>query len=654
MRCAVRLSHEPFSPMSDPIKHECGLALVRLRKNLSYYQEKYGSMTYGLDLLNLLMIKQRNRGQDGAGMAVVKTDMPMGEAYLTRRRSVKKDSVAVLFEEINLSVNRLRKRRRNDGWPDEIDAKRQSPFLGELYLGHLRYGTHGQQGMSACHPYVRHNMAATRTLVLAGNFNLTNADQIFSDLIRYGLRPVGVSDTLTVLEKIGHYLDRENDRLLALLKQENPKLEGKPLADQVASRLDLPSVFRAASKGWDGGYALAGLLGHGDAFVARDPNGIRPAFYYEDDEVVAFASERPALTTVFNVEPDAIKIVEPGHLLVIRQDGSTQQSSVRAKADLHQCTFERIYFSRGNDSDIYQERKQLGRNLAARTLDLIDWDIENTVFSFIPNTAEIAFLGLVEEVDRLVRQRNAQTIWQQHEAGTLTRAALDRLISIMPRVEKSAHKDQKVRTFITRDGKRTGLISHVYDITRGSVRPTDTLVVLDDSIVRGSTLKNSIITMLSRLKPRRLIIASSAPPICYPDCYGIDMSELGRFVAFQAAVQIHKDNGNQKLLDDVYSDCQAQKEKPVGEFANHVQRIYEPIDLESLSAMIAQLIRPTDIEWTGDLEILYQTVDGLRDALPEHTGDWYFTGRYPTPGGFRVLNTAYLNFYENRAGRSYS
>ncbi len=637
--------------MSDPIKHECGLAVVRLLKPLSHYRAKYGSAAWGLDKLQLLMIKQRNRGQDGAGVAVVKFDMPMGEPYIFRKRSAKKDAVSVVFEEIHKDLSKIAK-RKHTGRPDER-LKKRFEFIGELYLGHLRYGTFSDDGVATCHPYVRHNTAATRSLVLAGNFNLTNADQIFSELIGYGLRPVGVSDTLTVMEKVGHYLDRENDHLLVELARQMPGLAGEDLAREVSDRLDIPAVLRRASKDWDGGYVFSGLIGNGDAFVYRDPNGIRPVFYYQDDEIVAVASERAALTTVFDVEPEEIRFIGRGAALVIRHNGEIAEHQIKEPGELRQCTFERIYFSRGNDKAIYGERKSLGRQLAQRTLEAVKFDTEHTVFSFIPNTAETAFLGLIEETERIMRHRNAEEIWRLSEAGRLTREDVLRLTNGIPRVEKAAHKDQKVRTFITQDVQRSDLISHVYDITRGVVGPDDTLVVLDDSIVRGSTLRNSIITMLSRLNPRKIIVLSSAPPIMYPDCYGIDMSELKRFVAFEAAISIRREEGRQSLIDDVYESCKAQVGLPLGAYQNHVERIYDGISLECLSAKIAEIIRPVTIDWQGELQIIYQSIEGLRASLPRHTGDWYFTGRYPTPGGYRVLNNAFINYYENRTGRSY-
>lgn len=637
--------------MSDEIHHHCGLALVRLRQPLSYYRRTYGSVSWGLDKLHLLMIKQRNRGQDGAGVAVVKFDPPMGHQYIQRRRSDANDPVETVFGDLHRKMRHLH-RAGNENLSDE-QLKRRFAFLGELYLGHLRYGTHGEDGQAACHPYVRKSNWATRNLVLAGNYNMTNADEIFDKLVGYGLHPVGVSDTLTLLEKIGHFLDEENHRVYRCLRENEPDLQGQALARRIGLSIDLTDVLRQASPDWDGGYTLVGLVGHGDAFVCRDPNGIRPAFYYVSDDVAAMASERVALTTVFNVPASDIQTVEPGHVLLIPREGEIRQEQFTTPGPLTQCTFERIYFSRGNDPDIYAERKRLGKNLAPTTLDAIDHDLEHTVFSFIPNTAETAFLGLIAGIESIVRDRHAQEIWELHRDGTLTREDVARLVNGQPRIEKATHKDQKVRTFITQDRARHDLVSHVYDITRGSVEPGDTLVVMDDSIVRGTTLRDSIVTMLTRLNPRRIIVLSSAPPICYPDCYGIDMSELGRFVAFQAAVAIVRERGDAQLLDDVYEACRAQADRPARQIENHVRRIYDGIEPEDLSRQVARTVRSPDVRWDGELRVIYQTIDGLRQAMPAHTGDWYFTGDYPTPGGFKVLNTAYINFHENKTGRSY-
>lgn len=661
--------------MSDFIGHECGLALIRLRQPLSYYREKYGTPTWGLDRLHLLMIKQRNRGQDGAGAACVKLGVPMGNPYLLRKRSNQAgDPGQAVFDDIYremystgceagcgrgpaaLNGNHQRVSQALALLSDD-DLKASFDFLGELYLGHLRYSTHGEDdSLSACHPHVRHSNWASRSLAIAGNFNLTNADELFAKLVAYGLRPVGVADTLTLLEKIGHFLDCENDRILKRLADQDPRLAGAELAAELARRINLISVFENAAKDWDGGYMIAGLVGHGEAFVLRDPSGIRPGFYYENDEVIAMASERSALCTVFNVEPAQVNVVKPGHLLWLRYDGSIVHEQYTQPREEKQCTFERIYFSRGNDPDIYRERKALGRELAASTLAAIDNDIEHTVFSFIPNTAETAFLGLLEEVGRSARRQRADELWQLYEAGRLTRADVDRLmLNGVPRVEKAAHKDQKMRTFIMQERLRADLVSHVYDITRHCLNPGDTLVVLDDSIVRGTTLRESIVTMLCRLNPARIIILSSAPPIKYPDCYGIDMSELGRFVAFQAAVKVVRDRGQHALIDEVYAQCKAQAatQRADRPQQNLVKRIYDEVSEGDLARAVSELVRPTDVGWAGRLDVIYQSIENLRRAIPKHTGDWYFTGDYPTPGGYRVVNRAFINYYENRCGRSY-
>lgn len=637
--------------MSDPIKHECGVALIRLRQPLSYFREKYGTPTWGLDKLQLLMIKQRNRGQDGGGIAGVKTGMPVGAQYICRKRSPSADPSEEIFGEIHEQMAARSDAAEIETLSDR-ELKSRYEFLCDAYVGHLRYGTHGENSLATCHPYVRHSNWPMRSLVMCGNFNLTNADEIFAKLVSYGLRPVGVSDTLTLMEKIGHFLDVEHRRLQELVVAEEPALDGPTMTSRIGAMLDIAAVLRRASKDWDGGYVLAGLIGNGDSFVCRDPHGIRPAFYLATDEVVAVASERAALTTVFNVDPDDVRAIQPGHVLSVRADHTWDERPFVEDREIRRCSFERIYFSRGNDASIYQERKALGRNLARVALDATKANIANTVFSFIPNTAEIAFLGLVEEVERIVRTEAAADVCSALDAGTLTADAIKELAMLRVRVEKACHKDQKVRTFITQDGHRGDLVSHVYDITRHSVTPDDTLVVLDDSIVRGTTLRDSIVTMLSRLQPKRIVVLSSAPPICYPDCYGIDMSELGKFVAFEAAIAVRRDRNEQHIIDEVYSACceQATAGKPM---VNHVARIYADITHEALSAKISELLRPKNVDWSGDLQIIYQTIEGLHAALPEHRGDWYFTGEYPTEGGYRVVNTAFINFYEHKSGRSY-
>jgi amidophosphoribosyltransferase len=528
------------------------------------------------------------------------------------------------------------------------------PHLGELMLGHLRYGTHGGRTITACHPYLRKNIVASRNLAVAGNFNLTNSKLLFEELMEYGLDPVGDSDTQVVLEKIGYYLDREHDHLAATMGPGSFRaLEGRELAETVSAELDLVRVLRNASDRFDGGYVFASIVGNGDLLVCRDPAGIRPAFIYRDDAVVSVASERAALVTAFNVDPDAIEELPPAHALEVKRNGAIRIEPFIDPLPVRKCTFERIYFSRGNDRDIYRERKRLGANLAERVLEAIDWNIDDTVFGFIPNTAETAFAGLREEINAVLRRRNGEELWKRIEAGTVTREDVDRLIRTRARSEKVAHKDQRLRTFITHDAARRDLVSHVYDVTRGTIAEGDTLVVVDDSIVRGTTLRESIITMLSRLSPRRIVVVSSAPPIMYPDCYGIDMSQLGRFIAFEAAVSLLHDAGEADLLDEVEARCLEQVDLAPDRMKNHVAAIYDRFSLETLSARIADLIRSDRLEWSGQIEMVYQDLPGLREAMPGHTGDWYFTGDYPTPGGYRVLNTAYLNWRKNDERRAY-
>jgi len=637
--------------MSDSIGHECGLALVRLKQPLSYFAERYGDPSWGVRRLHLLMEKQHNRGQDGAGIAVVKHDMPPGVSFMRRLRSTRHNAIERIFDTVQRDLESI---QQKNGSTNCKTLKHRCRYLGEVYIGHLRYGTHAGNTTANCHPLIRRNNTASRNLALAGNFNMTNSRELFEQLVEYGLNPVGDSDTQVVLERIGYFLDLEHRHLRTTMGPESfLQLQGRELAQAISSDLDLAKILSRASEHWDGGYAFTGLLGNGDAFTCRDPAGIRPLFYYEDDEVIAAASERPPLMSVFDAEPEDIKPVEPGHVLIIKQDGRTSHVPFIDPLPLRQCTFERIYFSRGNDPDIYNERKQLGRNLAARTLEAIDHDIEHAVFSFIPNTAETAFLGLVGETQRQVRKAHAEAFWASVEAGTPDKEAFHRMNASQVRAEKIAHKDQRLRTFITHDAARRDLVMHIYDITRNVVKPEDTLVVLDDSIVRGTTLRESIITILSRLNPKKIVVVSSAPPIMYPDCYGIDMSHLNRFIAFQAAVALLEDQGKSDLLDAIEHDCRAQAGAPPVTMVNHVRRIYDNFDLEMLSGKIAQLVRPSDVEWDGDLQIIYQDLEGLHSSMPEYTGDWYFTGEYPTPGGLDVLNRAYLNWREGLDRRAY-
>lgn len=638
--------------MSDVIGHECGLAVVRLRQPLSYYRQRYGDPTWGLKRLYLLMEKQHNRGQDGAGVAVVKFDMPPGEEYLHRARSEKHNAIERVFDEVMADVRALSDHEL-DTLP-ESELKSRCEYLGELYLGHLRYGTYSGHSKAFCHPFVRKNNTASRNLAIAGNFNMTNSRELFQRLVEFGLNPVGDSDTQVILERLGFCLDREHDYLESTIGPESFRnLRGRELADAVSNELNIRRILTKASEDWDGGYVFAGLLGNGDAFVCRDPAGIRPGFFYMDDEVVAVASERVAIATVFDIPPEKIEPIKPGHVLVIKRHGIPRQEPFHDPLPLRQCTFERIYFSRGNDPDIYEERKSLGRNLAQRLYDALGQSLDDAVFSYIPNTAEPAYVGLTEEIDHINRARRVEQLWQRIQQGDVTRDDLAGVLNGRPRTEKVAHKDQRLRTFITHDAARRSLVRHVYDITRGVVKPDDTLVVVDDSIVRGTTLRESIITMLSRLNPRRILIVSSAPPIMYPDCYGIDMSQLGRFIAFEAAVALLRERGDESILDQVQERCLAQAEKPADKHVNHVAEIYDRFSLDELSAKIAQLVRPPEIPWRGEIEIIYQTIEGLLAAMPAHTGDWYFTGRYPTPGGYKVLNTAYLNWRRQSEVRAY-
>jgi amidophosphoribosyltransferase len=638
--------------MSGRLGHECGVALVRLRQSLTYYRDRYGDPGWGLRRLYLLMEKQHNRGQDGAGMAVVKYDMPPGEEYLRRVRSDRHNAIERVFDAVMRDI--LTHQDRGFANLDDAAIKRACQFLGELYLGHLRYSTYSAHGKVNCHPYVRRHATASRSLAIAGNFNMTNSTELFNQLIEDGLNPVGESDTQVILERIGYFLDREHDDLIARMAPEPSRaFTGRDLAREVSAKLNLPGIIRSASVDWDGGYVFAGLIGNGDAFVVRDPNGIRPGYFYIDHEVVAAASERAALASVFNVDPDRIEPIKPGHVLAIKRDGDIRHEPFTEPREVRQCTFERIYFSRGNDPDIYHERKELGRNLAPKVLEALNGDVDHAVFSFIPNTAESAYMGLIDETEHMIRLRREGQIWQAIERGNVTREDLGSLVNGGVRMEKIAHKDQRLRTFITHDAARRDLVVHVYDITRGVMDPTDTLVVLDDSIVRGTTLRESIITILSRLDPARIIVACSAPPIMYPDCYGIDMSQLGRFIAFEAAVALLREGGGEALLDEVEQRCLEQAQWRPEKMRNHVKAIYDQISLAEMSAKVAQLVRPHDIAWGGRVDVIYQDIDGLHRAIPNHTGDWYFTGRYPTPGGYRVLNTSYLNWRRHADVRAY-
>ncbi|MEE2682216.1 MAG: amidophosphoribosyltransferase [Planctomycetota bacterium] len=638
--------------MSDRILHECGLAVVRLRKDLSWYREQYDDPFWGLHRLFLLMEKQHNRGQDGAGIGTVKFDMQPGDRFMERLRSAKTNPIERLFDRAMGPASRLSQKQLRE--LDDVSLKRRVPMLGEAMIGHLRYGTHGGQTTDACHPLVRRNNVASRNLALAGNFNLTNAAELHQRLVEYGLHVVGESDTQAVMERIGYMIDREHNMLSSTMGEGSfANLRGRELATEVSRQLDLLRILRKATADFDGGWVLGGLLGNGDLFTCRDPAGIRPAFLHVDSEVIAVASERPALCTVFNVDPSEVQELPPGHALMIKRDGDYEVKPYIDPLPPRRCTFERIYFSRGNDRDIYQERKNLGRNLVPRILEEIDDDLDHSVFGFIPNTAETAYLGMLEGLQAHAHRRAVDDILELVRNGSADRTAIEQALSASPRAEKIAQKDQRLRTFITHDSARKNLVGHVYDLTRGIASNRDTLVVIDDSIVRGTTLRESIITMLSRLNPRKIVIASSAPPIMYPDCYGIDMSQLGRFIAFEAAVDLLHERGEQGLLEEVETACLQQEKLPNGELVNHVARLYEPFTHEELSQRIARLIHSDQLEWDGEISVVYQTVEGLRQAMPEFTGDWYFTGNYPTPGGLRVLNTAYLKWRRNDESRAY-
>ena len=638
--------------MSDFIGHHCGVALVRLKKPLAELQRIHGDPLWGLRKLYLLMEKQHNRGQDGAGIASVKFETAAGEPFLSRLRNSKRSPIERIFDAALGPASKISEHDLRN--MDPLELKRRIPMLGEVMLGHLRYGTFGGRGENVCHPYVRRSNVASRNLAVCGNFNLTNATELFQTLAAYGLNPVGDTDTGVVLEKIGHFLDVEHDQLRSTMGSGSLKnLDGVELAHAVAQELNLTRVLSKATADFDGGYVFVGLLGHGDCFVCRDPNGIRPVFILETDDVVAAASERAALTTVFNVSPESVKALEPGHALIVRRDGVVVHEQFCEPAERLECSFERIYFSRGNDPDIYNERKQLGRNLAEPVLQQTGADFSKIVFGFIPNTSEPAFLGLVKEVEQHIHKREIAVLTGKLRAGTLTELDLSTSIGMLPRVEKVAHKDQRLRTFITHDAARRDLVTHIYDVTRGVVGEGDTLVMVDDSIVRGTTLRDSIITMLARLKPARIVIASSAPPICYPDCYGIDMSQLGKFIAFEAAVGVIRDRGDEKLFSEIETLCQEQAHLPSAKMKNHVRRIYDSVTHDQLCARIAQLIRPAGLAWKGQLDVVYQRIEGLTQAMPNHRGIWYFNGEYPTPGGLRVLNTAYLNWRKSSEKRAY-
>ena len=631
--------------MSDSIKHECGVALLRLKKPLQFYAEKYGTAFYGLKKMYLLMEKQHNRGQDGAGIANIKFDTAPGSRYISRKRSVDQRPLKEIFDSINNRFEDLIKEFPIES-KDPYWLKDNAPFTGELFLGHLRYGTYGKNNIENCHPFLRLNNWKTRNLVLAGNFNLTNVDELFDILVDIGQHPKERTDTVTVMEKIGHFLDIENQELFDQFKEDGHG--NKEISDLIAESLSVQNILENSSLDFDGGYVMAGLIGHGDAFVLRDPNGIRPCYHYEDDEVIVVASERPAIQTALNVPFEKVHELEPGHALIIKRSGETTISEIRKPQEKLSCSFERIYFSRGSDKEIYRERMALGANVVPKVLEAIKGDMDNTVFSFIPNTAEVSWFGMIKELENKQNEEKLRIIRE----NDLNDAEMLSLMNKRCRVEKVAIKDAKLRTFITQDVDRDDMVAHVYDITYGTIKAgTDTLVVIDDSIVRGTTLKQSILRMLDRLGPKKIIVVSSAPQIRYPDCYGIDMAKMGDLIAFQAAVSLLKERGMAQILEEVNTLCESDALLPKDQVKNRVKMIYDSFTSEEISAKIGQLLRPSDIQ--AEVQVIYQSLSGLHSACPKNKGDWYFSGDYPTPGGNKVANKAYMNYFKGVNERAY-
>ena len=632
--------------MSDAIKHECGIAQIRLLKPLDYYKKKYGTAFYGVNKMYLLMEKQHNRGQDGAGFASIKLNTAPGERYISRVRSNAAQPIQDIFEQINQRIND--EILANPEYAEDTEIqKKYIPYLGEVFLGHVRYGTFGKNSIESVHPFLRQNNWMHRNLIVAGNFNMTNVNQLFDNLVELGQHPKERADTVTVMEKIGHFLDSEVRKLYKKLKKEG--FSKKQASPHIAEQLDVAKILRKSSKNWDGGYAMAGMIGHGDSFVLRDPAGIRPAYYYKDDEVVVVASERPVIQTVFNVDFDDVHELPPGNAIITKKSGEVNITEILKPLERKACSFERIYFSRGSDAEIYEERKMLGRLLMPDVLKSIDHDTLKTVFSFIPNTAETSFYGMVEAAqDELNKQKNEAIL---EEKETLTDARLQEILSHRLRTEKIAIKDVKLRTFITEDSSRDDLVAHVYDVTYGVVKPEDNLVIIDDSIVRGTTLKKSIIKMMDRLKPKKIVVVSSAPQIRYPDCYGIDMARLEDLVAFRAALELLKESNQYEIVEKVYKKCKQQVDLDDTEVQNFVKEMYDPFTNEQISDKISELLCDTDVN--ADVKIIYQTVENLHKACPKNLGDWYFTGDYPTAGGNRVVNRAFINFYEGNTDRAY-
>jgi len=633
--------------MSDPIKHECGIALLRLKKPLQFYLDKYGTAFYGWAKIDQIREKQRNSGQDGPGMVNIKFDMTPGERYISRYRSINSNPTQDIFDHVHKKFKTISE--ENPALLKDVDyLKKNAGFTGELFLGHLRYGTFGKNSIESCHPFLRQNNWITRNLSVAGNFNLTNVDELFDVLIEIGQHPKEKSDTVTVMEKIGHYLDQENEELFQKLS--NQGLSNIEIYDKIAQDLDIEKILKLSSEFWDGGYAMAGLFGHGDAFVLRDPAGIRPAFWYEDEEICVVASERPVIQTAFRLKADQIKELTPGHALIIKKNGLVTETKINEPTVKKSCSFERIYFSRGNDKDIYRERINLGKLIVKQVLDSINHDLDNSVFSFIPNTAEIAFYGMIKGLEDYLNDKKYEAIINLKDKPTPEQ--LKEIIYRRARIEKIAIKDAKLRTFITSDTERDDIVSSSYDIAYGTVvKGMDNLVVIDDSIVRGTTLKQSILRILDRLEPKKIVVVSSAPQIRYPDCYGIDMAKMQDFIAFEATIGLLKEDGKEQLIQDVYQKCKAQAHLPKEEIVNYVKEIYKPYAAQQISDKIAEMLTPPSIN--AKVEIVYQSIENLHEACPNHLGDWYFTGDYPTPGGNKVVNTAFINFMEGKNQRAY-
>ncbi|NKI31371.1 amidophosphoribosyltransferase [Croceivirga thetidis] len=632
--------------MSDPIKHECGISLIRLLKPLEYYKEKYGTAFYGVNKMYLMMEKQHNRGQDGAGFASIKLDVEPGQRYISRIRSAKQQPIQDIFSQINERIN-TEIAQKPQLWDDVGYQKSHIPYIGELLLGHVRYGTFGKNSIESVHPFLRQNNWMHRNLIVAGNFNMTNVTELFGNLVELGQHPKEMADTITVMERIGHFLDDAVAKLYKEIKKEGfNKREASP---HIAERLNVAKILKKSAKNWDGGYAMGGMFGHGDAFMLRDPAGIRPSYFYHDDEIAVVASERPAIQTVFNVPFDAVQELPPGHAFIIKKSGKISVEEILEPTERKACSFERIYFSRGSDHEIYRERKQLGKLVFPEILKAIGDDLTHTVFSYIPNTAETSFLGMIKEAQNYLNQKKEEQILAL--GNNIDRNDLHKILDVRPRIEKVAIKDAKLRTFITQDSSRDDLVTHVYDISYGSINNDDNLVIIDDSIVRGTTLRKSILRMLDRLNPKKIVVVSSAPQIRYPDCYGIDMAKLEDFVAFRAALALHKEKGTTHIIDNIYKKCQEQVNLKDKKVVNHVKEFYAPFTTEEISKKIGELLSPKDLK--AEVEIIYQTIANLHLACPKNLGDWYFTGDYPTPGGNKVVNRAFINFYEGKNKRAY-